>query len=370
MDIFGGYLVPFLIVLTVLVFVHEWGHYIVARLNDVRVEVFSVGFGPELFGWADKTGTRWRISAIPLGGYVRFFGDADATSSTKADGQAASPDAAYAFHNKRVGQRAAIVFAGPAANFLFSVLLLAVLFASYGHPFPHSIVGEVQPGSPAEQAGLMPGDRITRVGETGVTRFVELSAAIRRAETGPVPVTIERGGQELTIDVTPQMVDVELQDGSSIPIPRIGIGASTDTDRPFVAIANAATETVSVAWMTLGAVGEMFIGERGTEELGGPLRIAQMSGNVAQAGIPHLLWFMAILSINLGLINLFPVPMLDGGHLLFYAVEAVRGRPLTDKAQEIGFRIGLALVLSLVFFTTWNDLVQLNVVDYFRGLLS
>ena len=367
MDIFGGYLIPFLIVLTVLVFVHEWGHYIVARIYDVRVEVFSIGFGPELFGWDDKAGTRWRISAIPLGGYVRFFGDADATSSTR-DGTV--EDQPGSFHTKSVGKRAAIVFAGPLANFLFSVLLLAILFATYGHPFPHAVIGEVQPDSPAEQAGFQPGDRITQVDGRQVSRFVELSSVIGGAEPGAILVGIERDGQPMDISVVPAMVDVELQDGSTIPIPRIGIAAETGPVRPFVAIGDATVETVVVGWQTLGAVGEMIAGSRGTEELGGPLRIAQMSGNVAQAGIPHLLWFMAILSINLGLINLFPIPMLDGGHLLFYAFEAVRGRPLTDRAQEIGFRIGLALVLTLVVFTTWNDLVQLDVVSYFRGLLS
>lgn len=371
MDIFGGYFIPFLIVLTVLVFVHEWGHYIVARWNNVRVEVFSVGFGPELFGRTDKAGTRWRISAIPLGGYVRFFGDADATSSTQSDASSLTEqERAVSFHEKSVGQRAAIVFAGPAANFLFAVLLLAVLFASYGHPFPSAVVGTVQPGSPAEQAGIQPQDQIVRVGDREISRFVELPSAIQSAEPGKLTITVVRTGTEQVFELTPELVDVEATDGSTVQIRRIGVGALTEPMRPFAAIGQATEETFSIAWLTLGAVAEMISGARGTEELGGPIRIAQMSGNVAQAGVTPLLWFIAILSINLGLINLFPVPMLDGGHLMFYAVEALRGRPLNDRAQEIGFRIGLALVLTLVVFTTWNDLDQLNVLDYIRGLFS
>lgn len=368
---FGDYLIPFLIVLTVLVFVHEWGHYIVARWNNVRVEVFSVGFGPELFGRTDSAGTRWRFSAIPLGGYVKFFGDAEATSSTQSDDDhLTAAERKVSFHGKTVGQRAAIVFAGPAANFLFSILLLALLFTFYGHPFPYSVVGNVLPDSPAESAGIEPGDKIMRIGETDVGRFVEVSVAIRSAPPGPFEIEVERSGESLIFDVEPEMVEVELVDGTTQEIPRIGIGADTAQSRPFVAIGEATTESVSIAWQTLGALGEMIVGSRGTEELGGPIRIAQMSGNVAQVGVAALLWFMAILSINLGLINLFPIPMLDGGHLMFYGIEAMRGRPLNERAQEIGFRIGLALVLTLVVFTTWNDFVQLDVLGYFRGLFS
>ncbi|HET8727929.1 MAG TPA: RIP metalloprotease RseP [Alphaproteobacteria bacterium] len=368
---FWIYIVAFLVVLTVLVFVHEFGHYCVARRNSVRIEVFSIGFGPELFGFTDRAQTRWKFSAVPLGGYVKMFGDANAASMPGETIPEMTPaDRAVSFHHKRLGQRAAVVAAGPIANFLFAIVVLAALFVTSGHPFPPAVVGGVEPGSAADQAGILPGDRIVSVAGQPVDRFAELSMLVQGSEGEPLDITVERADETLALEADPQPVMVPTTDGGQVRIYRLGVMADTRAYGIAESIRSGVTETASITWLTLASVGEMIVGERGTEELGGPLRIAQMAGNVAQISIPALVWFTAILSINLGLINLFPIPMLDGGHLLFYAFEAVRGRPLGERAQEYGFRIGLALVLTLMIFATWNDLVQLRVVAYLKDLIS
>lgn len=368
------YVIPFLVVLTVLVFVHELGHYWVARRNGVRIETFSIGFGPELFGRTDKTGTRWKFSAIPLGGYVKMFGDADAASTPSGAVRSMTPaEREVSFFHKRLGQRAAIVAAGPIANFLFAIIGLTLLFSIYGQPFTPADIGSVQPESAAAQAGMLPGDVIVEVDGQVIERFEEVQQIVRFNQGTPLALVVQRDGQRLPISVTPQVTTVTDRMGNSHTIGLLGIGRAGMEYRrhdPLTALWQAGRETVNLTVGTLGAVGQMIGGSRGTEELGGPLRIAQMSGEVAQSGIVALIWFMAILSVNLGLINLFPIPMLDGGHLLFYAVEAIRGKPLGDRAQEYGFRIGLALVLTLMVFATWNDLVHLRVVDFFRDLIS
>lgn len=365
------YIIPFLVVLGVLVFVHEWGHYWVARRSGVKIEVFSIGFGPEIFGWNDRAGTRWKVSALPLGGYVKMFGDADAASTPDhAMGPLTSEEKAVAFQHKPLRQRAAIVAAGPAANFLFAVVVLAGLFMTAGHPFPTAVVGDVMQGSAAERAGLQPGDEIESVNGRAVERFAEVSVLVRQSEGEPLTLVVSRNGQEITVRAEPTLQTVETVDGGTVEVPMLGIGADTAVRGPLAATGLAVEETASLTWFTLATIGEMIVGERGTEDIGGPIRIAQMSGTVAQIGLVALVWFMAVLSINLGLINLFPIPMLDGGHLLFYALEAVRGRPLGERAQEYGFRIGLALVLMLMVFATWNDLVHLEVVDYIRDVIS
>jgi regulator of sigma E protease len=366
-----SYLIPFLVVLTVLVFVHEFGHYWVARRNGVRVETFSIGFGPELFGFNDRHGTRWKFSVVPLGGYVKMFGDADAASTPSAGLDGMTEDQrAVSFHHKRVGQRAAIAVAGPVANFLFSIVVLFFLFMVGGHPFPPAVVGDVSPGGAAAEAGIRAGDRITSIDGTEVDRFAELGTAIRNGNGRPVTLGVDRDGQALSIDLTPRQETVPTTDGGTATIWRLGIAADTG---PY-GVVEAARMSVSESWAIVSmigkALGQIVTGQSGAENLGGTLRIAQMSGEVAQAGFVPLLWFMAILSINLGLINLVPIPILDGGHLLFCAIEAIRGRPLGARAQEYGFRLGLALVLTLMLFATWNDLVQLKVVAFFKGLVS
>ena len=371
---FGTSVFAFLLVLTVLVFVHEFGHYFIARRNGVRVEVFSIGFGPELFGWNDRHGTRWKFSAIPLGGYVKMFGDADPASTPGADLQRMTEDEkAVSFHHKRLGQRAAVVAAGPLTNFLFAFVALTVLYATAGQPFTPPDVGGVQPGSAAERAGLKPGDEILAIDGTGIQRFEEIRQVVSMNPGQPLALEVLRDGRTVPVTVTPDVVEVTDRFGNAHRIGQLGImRAGTDHKRhdPLSAAWQAAREIGGMIGGTFTALGQMIDGSRGTEELGGPLRIAQMSGEVAQTGAYALIWFMAFLSVNLGMINLFPVPLLDGGHLLFYGLEALRGKPLGARAQEYGFRIGLALVLTLMVFATWNDLVQLRVVDFFRGLIS
>ncbi len=374
MDLIFDYAIPFLIVLSVLVFVHEWGHFWVARRCGVRVEVFSIGFGPELFGRTDRRGTRWKISAVPLGGYVKFFGDVDAASRPDDEETMSGlteADKAVSFHHKPLGARALIVAAGPLANFLFAAVVLAGLFAFDGHPFPPAVVGDVVADSVAEEAGLEAGDRVARIDGQAIHRFADLAMAVRASEGRELTLEIDRDGQSLTVPMAPQLIVETAQDGTPREIYRLGITVETGPYGFGEAIVLGGKETAALIVQTVTVVGQIIVGTRGTDELGGPLRIAQISGDVAQIGIVAFVWFMAVLSINLGLINLFPIPMLDGGHLLYYAAEAIRGRPLGPKAQEYGFRIGLALVLTLMIFATWNDLVHVvGVVDFIRQITS
>ena len=361
----------FLVVLTILVFVHELGHYLSARRHGVKIEVFSIGFGREIFGFNDKAGTRWKFSAIPLGGYVKMFGDANAASQPGEDiVEMTEEERAVSFHHKKLYQRAEIVAAGPIANFLFAIVVFFVLFTTFGNPIPPAVVGEVVPGSPAAEAGLQPGDRILAVDGKSVFRFRELGQAIRAADGAEVVLLVRHSGGEESIPVTPRRETVEATDGSMIEVLRIGVAVRTGPVSVTEAAPMAVSETYAFIKETLRIVGQMIVGKRGTEELGGPLRIAKTAGDVAQTGQVMLLWYyMALLSISLGLINLFPIPILDGGHLLFYAIEAVRGRPLGERAQEYGFRIGLALVLTLMVFVTFNDLIQLKVIAFLRELI-
>lgn len=364
------YLVPFLLVLSVVVFVHEYGHYYVARRNGVRIETFSIGFGTELIGWNDRHGTRWKLSLIPLGGYVKMLGDADAASATVDLSTARQPDS---FPSKGVWQRMAIVVAGPMANFIFAIVALSLLFSLVGRPFTPPDVGEVQPDSPAAAAGLLPEDRVVAVDGQPIDSFESLQAIVRESAGQPLAFTVERQGERLSLTVTPAASEIKDRFGNSYRVGLIGVsraGVEYRRSSPFVAPFEAAAETGRMIVGTLHAIGQMVVGSRGTEELGGPLRIAQMSGQIAQDGLVPVFWFTAVLSINLGLINLFPIPMLDGGHLLLYGIEAARGRPLTERSQEIAFRFGLAMVLSLMVFATWNDLVHLKVFEFFANLIS
>jgi regulator of sigma E protease len=373
----GGlwYVGIFLVVLTVLVFVHELGHYLIARRNGVRIEVFSIGFGPELFGWNDRAGTRWKFSAIPLGGYVKMFGDSDPSSSLSSlrFGELTAAEREVSFHHKRLLQRVAIVSGGPLANFAFAIVVLAVLFATYGQPFTPAEVGQVQAGSAADKGGIKVGDTIVNIDGSSIARFEDVQQIVRLNPGEPMNITVRRDGQQVTLHVTPTLTQMTDRFGNRHEIGLLGIGRSGVEyvkRNPISAVLQAFDETANLSASTLQAMWQIVIGTRASDELGGPLRIAQMSGEVAEGGLVPLLWFMAVLSINLGLINLFPVPVLDGGHLLFYAAEAIRGKPLGQRAQEYGFRIGLALVLTLMVFATWNDLVHLRIVEFVKGLVT
>ncbi|MDX2101163.1 MAG: RIP metalloprotease RseP [Alphaproteobacteria bacterium] len=367
----------FLLVLTVLVFVHELGHYLVARWAGVKVEAFSIGFGPELFGWNDRHGTRWRISALPLGGYVKMYGDADPAGATQTEAVAANAltpeQRAVSFHHKSVGRRAAIVAAGPAANFLFAIVVLTGLYALVGQPYTTPTVNTVRPGSAAEAAGLQPGDVVQAIDGTRIHRFEEMQRIISLRPGERLTLSVERGGQTLNVPVTVGVDELTDRRGNVQRIGRLGV-TSTQTavlrHDPVTATWQAMRETWSVTVGTMVGLGQMIAGTRSTDEIGGVLRIADMSGQVSRDGAAQVVWFLALLSINLGLINLFPIPVLDGGHLMFYAAEAIRGKPLGRRVQEWGAMAGLAAVLTLFVFATWNDLVHLRVVAFFQSLIS
>lgn len=370
------YILPFLVVLTVLVFVHELGHYSVARRCGVRVEVFSIGFGPEIYGWNDSRGTRWKFSAIPFGGYVKMFGEMKTPTPEEAEAAHARPeDLAVSFHTKPLLQRAAIVFAGPFANLFFAVIVLAVLFVAIGQPFTPSDVGEIVRGSAAERAGLQRGDVIRWIDGKKIERFEDVQRIVQLSPGRTLVITVQRGESEMSLSAVPDTTDMTDRFGNKQTIGRLGVSRS-GTDMvlvhhdPATATWRAVIETINLIDNIFDALWQIVRGTRTVKELGGPIRIAQMSGDVAQIGIVSTVMFMVLLSINLGLINLFPIPMLDGGHLLFYAIEALRGRPLGERAQEYGFRIGLALVSTLMLLATWNDLVQLHVFDFLVQLFT
>lgn len=381
MELIAGiwnYVVPFLLVLTVLVFVHEMGHYLVARWCNVRVEVFSIGFGPEIYGIDGKSGTRWKFSAIPFGGYVKMFGEqGPGASGEKDENPAVAGDAgelAVSFYAKPVWQRAAIVFAGPFANFLFAIIVLAGLFSIMGQPHTPADVGEVMEGSAAERAGLQPGDLFLRIDDTEIERFEQVRQIVQLAAGREIKIAVRRGDRELILTAIPATVEIK-RFGNVHKVGQLGVRRSTGDMvlvrfDPITAVWRAVVHTFVLTGNILEALGQIISGSRSANELGGPLRIAQISGDMAQAGVVMLIQFGAILSINLGLINLFPIPILDGGHLVFYGIEALRGRPVSDRAMGLSLNIGLALILGLTLLVTWNDLVQLRVVDYLVELVT
>ena len=364
----------FVFILSVIVFIHEMGHYLVARYNGVRIDVFSIGFGREIFGWNDTTGTHWKVCLLPLGGYVKMFGDADAASTPGEDLPEMKPeDKAISFHHKRLGQRSAIVLAGPLANFILAIFILAIMFVTVGQRITPALISIVQPDGAAAAAGMIPGDRITAIDDTEIDRFEMVQRIVRASVGESLLFTIERDGEVIELVMIPRRVEVTDGFGNRQKFGQIGVGrkgVEFVRHSPLKAVWAAVEETASLTMATLDALGQIISGNRSAEELGGPIRIAQVSGQVAEDGLVTVFWFMAVLSINLGLINLFPVPMLDGGHLLFYVYEAIRGKPLGERAQEYSFRVGLAMVLSLMIFATWNDLVQLQVVDFIIDLFS
>jgi regulator of sigma E protease len=376
LDILTDYVVPFLIVLTILVFVHEMGHFLVARYNNVRVEIFSIGFGAELFGFNDNRGTRWKFSAIPLGGYVKMFGEGEVIEGEGKDKERELTDEekAVSFYHKRLGQRAAIVFAGPLANFVFAVIVLAGLFFVSGAPKLLAGIGTVQPGSAAEKSGISAGDKVIMIAGQEVKWFEDLRQIVIKNPNIPLSMEVMRDNSQLTLIVTPK-VQIFEDGGIEKKIGLLGVTPLLEMVEytnvgPLDAVVMGAERTYGLTLQILNAVGRMITGSVSRKELGGPLRIAQMSGQMAQGGLASMVFFLAALSINLGLINLFPIPMLDGGHLLFYFIEAIMGRPVNEKAQEYSFRFGLILVLLLMVFVTWNDLVQLEVFEYFKNLVS
>ncbi len=363
----------FLVVLTPIVFVHEFGHYWVARRSGVRVEVFAVGFGKELFGFTDRAGTRWKFCLIPFGGYVKMFGQSDIAPDDDGGESISDADKEVSFHYKKLRQKAAIVAAGPIANFVFAIVVFSILFMTIGQAFTPARVAEVQPDSAASEAGLLAGDLIVEVGGRSIKRFEEVQQLIRLHPGLEVNIIVERDGGEVELFATPRVriVTDSLDEEQKIGILGIvGGGGEFVRHGPVRAVIQSFRETGRLLSLTGTALKQMVSGDRGADELGGPIRIAQMSGDAASAGWASLLVFGAFLSINLGLINLFPIPLLDGGHLLFYGYEAVRGRPPGERAQDVGLKIGLAFVLGLMVFATFNDLMRLPLIKQIVALIS
>jgi regulator of sigma E protease len=359
-------LLSFLFVLTVVVFIHELGHFLVARWCGVRVKTFSIGFGREIFGFNDSYGTRWRVSWIPLGGYVKFMDDENAASAPSSEALASmsAEERKGSFHLKPLWQRAAVVAAGPIANFLLAIVIFAVMFSVVGVRTTEPRIDEVVVGTPAERAGFKAGDVILSIGGRQTDSFSDVLRIVSANADNELAVEVDRGGSLLTLKVTPEGRDVSDNLGGTVRRGQIGIKRVTGPGGtifkqvgPLEAVWLGVTETQFIITSTLQYLGDVVTGRQNADQLGGPLRIAHVSGEVAKLGIEPLMHFIALISVSIGLINLFPIPLLDGGHLLFYAAEAVRGKPLSERTQEIGFRIGLALVLMLMAFAFWNDRV-------------
>ena len=429
--------IPFLIVLSVVVFVHEYGHYIVGRWCGIGAEVFSIGFGKRLFSWVDSRGTRWQVAALPLGGYVKFVGDLDPASAGRGDDSGLTDfERQAAFHNAALWKRTLTVAAGPVFNFLLSILIFAALVLAIGKPTDQPVIaeisedapenigfqegdrvvmvdgkptesfgdvldhlrrsdaalvpavveregrrieimaahvnppriGSVSPGMAAARAGLVPGDLITEIDGKAVHSFYDLQMATTRIEPGEeITVEVRRGGEELQFTFTPEIVErAHPETGETVPLPTFGIRAASaggigpprEGVGPGEALMGGALQTWQIISGTVTFVGDMIFANADTSQLGGPIRIAEISGDKAEEGVESLIWLIATLSTSIGLINLFPIPVLDGGHLMFYAVEAVRGRPLGENWLQVGNAIGLALVLSLMVFATYNDLAR------------
>ena len=364
-----GYLVPFLFVLTVVVFIHELGHFLVGRWCGVGVTAFSIGFGPEIVGWNDRRGTRWKLSAIPLGGYVKFAGDINATSAPDPETLARMTPAerAVSFHHQNVAKRAAIVAAGPIANFLLAIVVFAGIAFISGRYVLAPRIEAVQPGSAAERSGFQPGDLVQSINGRTISSFADMQRIISASAGDTLTVGVDRDGQPVTLSAVPDVRETETPFGKQ-RIGLLGLQGSKNPDDvkrvtygPLQSLGVGVSETWYVVERTFDYLGKLIVGRESADQLSGPIRIAQVSGQVAtMGGIGALISLVAVLSVSIGLINLFPIPLLDGGHLLFYGIEAARGRPLSERAQEIGFRIGLAIVLMLMLFATWNDIVHIG----------
>ena len=356
----------FLALLTVLVFVHEWGHYIIARINGVRVEIFSIGFGPEIWGFNDKNGTRWKFSWIPLGGYVKFFGDGpEANGSNNGLDTMNNKNRGESFYYKKLSQKASIVVAGPAINFLFAILIFTGLYFSHGRLVNAPIVGSVVDGSAAAGAGILSGDRVISVDGKKISNFSDISIIMAFKVDNFSEVVVFRDTELISLSLELDIVDEEDILGQGIQKKMIGI-RNVPEEMELVKYGlvgsfwQAIIETKEITIRNLTGIGQMILGKRSAKELGGPITIARVAGKTAEYGVSSFLSFVALISIGLGTINLFPIPMLDGGHLLYYAIEAVRRKKMSEAAQELGAKFGVLLVLSLMVFTTFIDISRLG----------
>ncbi len=364
------YIIPFIVLILIVVFIHEYGHYYFARKYGVGVTDFSIGFGKEIFGWNDKSGTRWKICWIPLGGYVKFFGDRNVYSQTDHDEilrKYDKIDQQKLFTLKPLYQRALIVFGGPLANFLLAIVIFFLIYTFIGKDFTPAVINEVQKNSPAMIGGLKEGDVILEIDENKVQSIMDVSKFITISTDDFVSFKVKRSYDEIILNIQPKKVLGEDNLGNKINKRIVGIKLGPYNNEinhvklgPAQSLLHAINEVYYVSISSLKYIGGMIIGKADTSQLGGPIRIAKISGQVADLGLLAFISMMAYISISLGLVNLFPIPMLDGGHLMFYAIEKVLGRPLSQKTQEGFFRIGMFLLITLMFFTTFNDLKDLG----------
>lgn len=354
----------FIVVISIVVFVHEFGHYIVAKVSGVRIEAFSIGFGKEIFGKNDKSGTRWKVCWLPFGGYVKMFGDAGASSSPDNEklNEMSDDDKKWAFHHKPLPIKAAVVSAGPIANFLLAIVLATGLYMTQGKPSTLPIASEVQEDSAAQKAGILAGDVIISLDGKQMETFDDVRRHVGLNTGEPIDVAIDRDGKTVILVVTPDFITVEDILGDEIQFPLLGIQSteiSFATLSFMPAMVAATKETYDIAAATLKAIGQMVTGHRDPTQISGPIGIAKLSGDFASQGTATFVLFIILLSVNLGLINLFPIPALDGGHLLYYAIEATKGSPLAEKYQEYGVRVGIAIILALMVFAVLNDIRKL-----------
>jgi regulator of sigma E protease len=364
----------FLIVIGPLVFVHELGHYLVARWFGVRADVFSIGFGRALFGWTDRRGTRWKVGWLPLGGYVKFAGDMNPASQPSNDWLSLpAEERAKTFQAKPLWQRFLIVAAGPVTNFLLAILIFIGVFAAIGYPTTPAVVTGVIAGTPAERSGIAAGDRIVSADGEEIATFQELQTHVRLRPESRVELEVLRDGRRLPVSLRTDATELADQFGNRMRVGTLGVVSNAVViekvpvaQLPVLAVRQTAT-TLEAITVTLG---QLIVGERSVKELGGPLKMAQISGQQASLGWLPLFWLMAVISINLGFINLLPIPMLDGGHLLFYVIEGARRKPLQPKAQEWAFRAGLAALLMLMIFVTLNDLASFGLWTRLGGLIG
>lgn len=363
-----GTIVPFLFVLTIVVFFHELGHFAVARWCNVKVDAFAVGFGKEIFGWYDKKGTRWKLCMIPLGGYVKFAGDENAASvpSRELIASMSEEERKTAFIAKAVWQRAAIVAAGPIANFLLAIVIFAALFASAGKQGLVPVVDEVFPDGAAERGGIHAGDIVKEIDGREIHTFGELRQIVLMNANNPLVFEVDRGGKLVSLTVTPDAKEKEVFFGERQMAGDIGLRGNADPENiihikygPIGALGEGVKETYRIMDGTVSYIWGVITQRQSADQLGGPIRVAEISGKVADHGIIPLISLAAVLSVSIGLINLAPIPILDGGHLVFFAAEALRGKPLSERVQDVGFRIGLGLVLMLMVFVTWRDILRL-----------
>lgn len=369
LEVIWVYVIPFLVVLSVVVFVHEFGHFIVARLSGVKVDEFSIGFGKEIFGFNDKHGTRWKISLVPLGGFVKMFGDDNAASGGMSEDakEFSEEEKKVAFWYQKPHKKIPIIAAGPLANYVFAILIFAVVYMSVGRTFLPARVGEVLKDSAASEAGIQKDDLILRINDEEISRFFDIQRIISVAHDETIEILVDRNGKKIKLEASPRKVVEKGENGKETQRILLGIRSVNKVEiqnekmGPVEAFSEAIEESWDISTNTLKALKQMITGARSADDIGGPLRIAEMTGDLAkrQGGFVDFMLFVSLLSINLGLINLMPVPLLDGGHIVVFLIELITRRELGEKTNEIFQRIGMVLIMSLMIFATWNDIVHL-----------